>query len=92
MLLFATEVYWNSWSQWTTCSVTCGASGFKYRVRSCFGGGVTQGGCQGDVFEKVECAVIPCNKSNLLATLQILICPNTKISSFFRATQPVFAF
>ena len=44
---------WTEWSQWTTCSKTCGV-GTSTRSRSC------SGGCSGNDYESVSCATASC--------------------------------
>nr|XP_026693724.1 SCO-spondin isoform X1 [Ciona intestinalis] len=36
---------WSNWGMWSSCSVTCGDGGQKYRERKCLGGQVTEKGC-----------------------------------------------
>jgi hypothetical protein len=45
---------WTQWSQWTTCSKTCGV-GESTRSRSCQGGA-----CSGSGFESMDCTTTPC--------------------------------
>ena len=45
---------WTQWSQWTTCSKTCGV-GKSTRSRSCEGGS-----CSGIGFESMDCTTTPC--------------------------------
>ena len=60
-------VFWNSWSKWTSCSSTCG-TGKRFRVRSCSGGVIIQGGCLGKVMENKECQLKPCLEGKFLTT------------------------
>ena len=52
---------WTSWSEWTTCSVSCG-TGTKSRDRSCSSPEPKHGGmkCKGESDEKTQCMIKPC--------------------------------
>jgi len=47
--------YWDSWTQWSDCSVDCG-SGVQTRSRDCIGGE-----CDGDSSETQQCTLEPCD-------------------------------
>jgi len=47
--------YWDSWTQWSDCSVDCG-SGIQTRSRDCIGGE-----CDGDSSETQQCTLEPCD-------------------------------
>jgi hypothetical protein len=49
---------WTQWSQWTTCSKTCGV-GTSTRNRVC-----TSGNCGGGGFERMDCATTSCPGTN----------------------------
>ena len=44
------------WSEWSTCSVTCGYGGKQVRTRACIG----QYSCVGHKIERRTCDIIPC--------------------------------
>ncbi|KAK3096234.1 hypothetical protein FSP39_024803 [Pinctada imbricata] len=47
---------WDTWTSWSSCSVTCD-SGIQNRSRSCTGGG---GNCTGDSEETLVCTLASC--------------------------------
>lgn len=47
---------WGPWSEWNTCSVTCGI-GFQFKERICEG----RGECVGQTSQKRHCEMPPCN-------------------------------
>ncbi|WAR30228.1 CADN-like protein, partial [Mya arenaria] len=53
---------WNSWSTWSSCSVTCG-QGLKHRHRTCNEtiGTTLGGGCIGNDQEYAECYITICD-------------------------------
>ena len=50
---------WDNWTDWSTCSISCG-TGLKKRARNCLHGTWGQAGCEGDQNEEVECNSEPC--------------------------------
>ena len=63
------DVNFTPWSNWTTCSVSCG-SGVQSKTRYC----KTADGCEGPAQESKECLLSPCpgmnvSLNNLLAIL-----------------------
>ena len=52
----STKLPWYIWSEWTTCSVTCGRGGTKVRTRECLG----QYSCVGRNVDWKTCDNIPC--------------------------------
>ncbi|WAR30280.1 ECT-like protein, partial [Mya arenaria] len=53
---------WENWSDWSSCSVTCG-QGLKHRHRTCNDtmGAMLGGGCIGSDQERMECNMKSCN-------------------------------
>ena len=63
-LLFYLEGHWGVWSQWSTCSVTCGPGGIQSRTRQCnnpalFINGIS---CAQPELQNKPCGSNHCNK------------------------------
>lgn len=58
---------WDYWSQWTTCSSTCG-TGLQLRTRACKGGSIGSGFCIGSPKDKKECHLGICGGAAKMAT------------------------
>ena len=57
---YTVDGVWESWSNWTTCTHTCGPDGVQYRKRNCDGplyGGID---CIGNAYENMTCNTEPC--------------------------------
>lgn len=55
--------HWSCWSEFSECSVTCGAGGTKLRTRTCVrepGSGTESGVCEGQSTELAPCDAPPC--------------------------------
>lgn len=50
--------HWTPWSQWSTCSVTCGMNGFKTRQRVCLVVNINPMNCSGGDMERISCSAI----------------------------------
>ena len=58
---FIVDGNWTSWSDWTSCSQSCGA-GFQNRTRNCTNPPPTNGGqlCNGVMVGTKRCNIVPC--------------------------------
>ena len=59
---------WSTWSDWSSCSETCGY-GTRVRTRSCNNPAPAHGGatCQGDAINTDACFVRPCPRKLILS-------------------------
>ena len=60
---------WESWSSWSTCSITCG-TGTQFRIRRIQSHEENGGTCTGDVTEvsQVNCGTCPAGKKLTIST------------------------
>ena len=56
------EGSWESWSQWSSCSISCGNGGSQNRFRKCGNNSLCNGKSYMEEFR--ECNTVPC-KSNM---------------------------
>lgn len=65
-LLIAVDGVWLDWSEWSTCSVTCG-NGTQFRNRTCDGPYHGGADCVGDLNESRDCSPRLCPGRNTVS-------------------------
>jgi Thrombospondin type 1 domain/Calcium-binding EGF domain len=63
---------WSAWSEWSSCSKTCGRNAHRVRTRTCTNPAPKSNGrpCEGENIEYEECKLKACSNYNLKRTLE----------------------